>query len=394
MILSSNPFQSQIRTEITFGINSVQDQLIEQVKQFNKKKAFIATDPGLIETNIPSEIKTLLKESGFQSVVFSEVEPNPLDSTVMRGVENYKESDCDIIIAVGGGSSLDFAKAVGTMVNHSGDILDYRRGERPISNKLPPLIAIPTTVGTGSEVTPFAIITDEKEGRKYSVANPLLFPDVALIDPNLTLSLPQHIVATTAIDALVHAIEAYTAKRANPLSTSVALQAVKMLHDYLPASYAQKNNFEARSQVQMASTLAGIALALSGVGLVHSCSHPMSAVHDVPHGLANAILLPYVIEYNLIASFPKYAHIARIFDPLLINKTDEQAARQLVTLLKQFTKSLNIPKNFSYLNFKFTEDMVDRLSNDAMNDISTVTNNLREVNKNDVVQIYKNVLPM
>lgn len=394
MFLNQKTFSVSIGTNIIFGLNSVKTNLTEQIKNLNKTKVFIVTDNGLVKSGIIDNIITILSSSEINSVVFSEVEPNPHAATVMRGAEIYINESCDMILAVGGGSAMDFGKAVGVAVTHPGHILDYRRGMKVVSNELPVFFAIPTTVGTGSEVTSVSVVTDHEVGRKYVVASPLLTPKIAFIDPLLTTSLPRHVVAATGADALVHAIESYTSVKSNPINDGLGIQAIKMLKEFLPASFAHPDNIEARAQVHLASTLAGMSFGMAGVGLVHSCSHPMSAIYHVPHGLANAILLPYVIDYNLISNYKKFADIARIFDQSLYFENDIKAASKLVALLKQFTSSIDIPEDFRYLNIEFTDEMIERLANDAMDDVGTIPNNPRKVHKEDVLKIYKKVLPL
>ncbi|MGM0904491.1 MAG: iron-containing alcohol dehydrogenase family protein [Bacillota bacterium] len=393
MYLSQQTFQSAVPTNVIFGVNSVEESLPIKMKEYNRSNVFIATDPGLVQAGIPGKIQTLLKENGIHSILFSEIEPNPHAETVMKGAEAYKAQSCDMILAVGGGSAMDFAKAVGVVVSHPGHILDYRRGKKRVMNEIPILFAIPTTVGTGSEVTNVSVVTDHEAGRKYVVASPVLAPKIAFVDPVLTHSLPRHVVAATGMDALVHAIEAFTSVHSTPITDGLALQAIKMIKEHLPASYAHPDNLEARAQVHLASTIAGMAFGLGGVGLVHSCSHPMSAIYHVPHGLANAILLPYVMEHNLIANDQKFAEIAKIFDPSLAFETDRVAAEHLIDLLKEFNQALNIPKDFSYLGRQFTEEMIDRLAHDAMEDRGTIPNNPRKVFKEDVIDIFNKVLP-
>ncbi|MCH6267531.1 iron-containing alcohol dehydrogenase family protein [Neobacillus citreus] len=394
MFLSQQSFNSALPTLVIFGVNSLEAHLASKIKECKKSKVFIATDQGLVKAGIPHKIYAILKRDGIESIIFSEVEPNPHAETVMKGSELYKAEGCDMILAIGGGSAMDFAKAVGVAVSHPGHILDYRRGEKPVVNEIPTLFAIPTTVGTGSEVTTVSVITDHKAGRKYVIAAPTLAPKIAIVDPLLTASLPRQIVATTGIDALVHAVEAYVSIRATPITDGLAIRAIKMLKEHLPAAYAHPDNLEARSQVHLASTIAGMAFGLGGLGIVHSCSHPMSAVYHVPHGLANAILLPSVVEYNLIANYKKYAEIARVIDFSLISVDDRNAAKSLAGILRDFNQSLDIPSDFNYLGIQFTEDMVDRLANDAMDDKGTIPNNPRKAEKEDIIKIYKRVLPL
>lgn len=392
MLLENKNFNSSMSTIITFGANSIDNQLAQTIKSENKEKAFIATDKGLVSTGIVDKIVDLLATQGISSAVFSDVSPNPSADSVMDGATFYSNEQCDMIIAIGGGSAMDFGKAVGVVATNPGHILDYRRGENEIVSAIPLLIAIPTTIGTGSEVTAISVITDTSINRKFIIASPYLMPKTAFIDPVLTQSLPRHTVAATGADALVHAIEAYTSVKSNPISDGLALQAIRMIIQYLPLTYSQPDHLEARSQAHLASTIAGMAFGLSGLGLVHSCSHPMSAIYKVPHGIANAILLPYVTEYNLIASVKKYADIARIFDSSLHSEDDHTASECLVELLKDFLRSIDIPENFKYLGIEFTEENIQQLANDAMDDKGTIPANSRKVYRDDVVKIYQTVL--
>lgn len=392
-MLQNQKFNTCLPTNIQFGLDSVKNDLPHEIRMANKSRVFIATDDGLVKAGLVESIVTNLTKNEIDSVVFSDVEPNPQAESVMRGATLYTQESCDMILAIGGGSAMDFAKAVGVVATHSGHILDYRRGEKAVTNPIPLLFAIPTTVGTGSEVTGVAVITDPTVGRKYAVTSPYLIPQTAFIDPLMTTTLPKHHVSATAIDALVHAIESYTAVRATPITDGLSLQAIKMIKENLPASYANPDNLEARAQIQLASTIAGMSFGLAGLGLVHSCSHPMSAVYNVAHGIANAIFLPHVIEYNLISNMKKYAEIARVFQPALILKDDQTAAKELFELITSFTASVDIPKDFSYLGIEVTDEVIDRLANDAMDDKGTIPANPRKVYKEDVVKIYTKVLP-
>ncbi|WP_054754197.1 iron-containing alcohol dehydrogenase family protein [Piscibacillus salipiscarius] len=254
------------------------------------------------------------------------------------------------------------------------------------------MICVPTTAGTGSEVTSVAVVTDEQQERKMVLASPLIGPDVAIVDPILTASLPRHMVAATGMDAFVHALESYTSINANPFTDSLALQSMKMLKEHLPASYAHSFNHESKEQVHIASTMAGVAFNAAGLGLVHACSHPMTALYKVPHGLANAIILPKVIDYNLIANKSKYADIARILKPELISCDDDSAASFLVEALEEFNKQLDIPRDFSYIEGVMPGD-IDKLVHDALHDQLTIPLNPRKVNSHDVKQIYQKLLP-
>ncbi|WP_179196086.1 iron-containing alcohol dehydrogenase family protein [Bacillus sp. OV166] len=376
-----------------FGLNIVQQELANSVRQANKNKAFIVTDKGLVASGVIEKVTAPLTEAGIEYYVFSDVEANPPANSVMAGVEKYNEEQADMIITIGGGSAIDYAKALAVGATHEGFVLDYSIGGKPIEDKLPLLFAIGTTIGTGSEVTRVSVITDTDAGRKLVLASPYIIPKTVFVDPSLTLGLPRQHVAATGADALVHAIESYVSLPANPFTDALALQAIRMIWDNLPQTYAHAANVEARAQVHLASTLAGMSFSIAGLGMVHSLSHPMSARYHVPHGLANAIILPHIIEHNIPANPKKYADIARMFDPALALETDTQAAKRLVLLVKEFLRSIDIPENFSYLGVEFTEDKIAQLAEDAMNDHGTVHFNPRKAVVEDIVKIYSIVLP-
>jgi len=394
MSLQTATLNLHLRSKIKFGINVIDKELAASIIQEKKKKVFIVTDKGLIQAGVIDRIVNLLHEQGIETAIFSDVGANPTAESVMVGLSAYNQEDCDMILAVGGGSALDFAKALGVVASNPGHILDFRRGGKPITNSIPLLFALPTTIGTGSEVTAVAVITDTTSDRKVGIVSPLLIPDTVFVDPSLTSKLPRNHVAATGLDAFVHSIEAYTSIRANPLTDGLAMQAMKMILEYLPKTYAHPDDAEARSQVHLASTIAGLAFASSGLGLVHSCSHPMSALYKVPHGLANAIFLPFVLSHNLISNQKKYADIARMFDKKLVFEEDAVAAQKLVPLVRMFLDGLDIPKDFHYMSERFTDDMIDRMAEDAMSDVAPTLANPRKVYKEDVIKIYKLALPM
>jgi alcohol dehydrogenase class IV len=393
MILNNQNFSAWMPTQIVFGLNSVQKQLPVEVLNAGCKKPLIVTDQGLVKSGVIENIVKSLSKHQIHSVVFSEVEPNPVASTVHKGGKLFSEEQCDLIIAVGGGSSMDAAKAIAVIINNPGDILDYRRGGKPIQESLPLIYAIPTTAGTGSEVTPVSVITDSVIKRKFVVASPRIAPKIAFIDPAMTYSLPRHHIAATGMDALVHAIEAYTTNRAHPIGDGLAVESIRMIREYLPASYSDPTNHEAKAQVLLASTIAGLAFSLSGLSLVHSMSHPMSAWFHVPHGLANAILLPYVIEYNIISNVEKYRNIQLIFDMSSYSLTKYAAAEKLVEELRKFSRSLDIPSDFGYLKIDIDDEVISGLADDALDDRGTLPNNPRKPTKEDIVNLYKKVFP-
>lgn len=392
MKLHTSTFNSLLATNLIFGEGCVNKNLPLIIQEQGHSKIFIATDPGIVSSGILDKVINVLDEHSISHEVFSDVEPNPLDATVMKGMTAYIEGKCELIIALGGGSAMDFAKGVSAVVGNGGHILDYRRGKRTLQMKCPTIIAIPTTVGTGSEVTPVSVITDPQAKRKYIIASPHILPQYAMVDPTLTYTLPAHIVASTGMDALVHAIESYTSNAANPFSEAFSIQAIKMLVKNLPSSYKDNDDREARAQVHLASTLAGFAFNYGKLGIVHSCSHPMSARYGVPHGIANAIILPYVLEFNKVTNIEKFAEIARVFDPSLNDVSDEEAANHVSNVVHRFNAQLNIPSTFSHLKIDFTHSMIEELARDAMDDVGTFPFNPRKANLNEVVSIYQQVL--
>lgn len=386
-------FSAWMPTQIVFGLNSVQDQLPLEIKNAGCKKPLIVTDQGLVNSGMADGLISNLSKHNLTPVLFAEVEPNPTATTVHKGGKLFLDEQCDLIIALGGGSSMDAAKAIAVTIDNTGNILDYRRGGKTVHGKIPPLFAIPTTAGTGSEVTPVSVISDPIKQRKFVVASPLIAPKIAFVDPAMTYTLPRHIVAATGMDALVHAIEAYTVNRAHPVGDAFALEAIRMIRENLPVSYSDPTNHEAKAQMLLASTLAGCAVVLAGCAVVHSMSHPMSAKFHVPHGLANAILLPYVMEFNLIANYDKYANLQRIFDPSSYGLSKHAAAEKLVEELRKFTRSLDIPNDFGYLNIEIDDDVISGLADDAVDDRGTFPFNPRMTTKEDVVKLYKKTFP-
>ena len=393
MILSSMQFTSVLPTQIIFGMNVVKNRLAEEIRHLGAKKVLLVTDSGLMATGLVGQVVENLVSAQIEVVTFSEVEPNPTPEAVVKGTELFVKHHCDLLVALGGGSSMDAAKSIAVSSKNPGDILDYRRGGKTVQGPLPPLIAIPTTAGTGSEVTAVSVLSDHETKRKYTVASPYIYPKIAFVDPTMTLSLPKRQIVATGMDALVHAIETFTSNRSQPISDALALQAMKMIREYLPASYAVPTNLEAKAQVMLASTIAGLAFSMSGTALVHSISRAVTSWFGVPHGIANAVLLPYVIQYNLIAQIDKYAEIARIFNEDLRSINKYKAAEKLVDEVRSFTQQLDIPNDFGYLNVQMTDQMFEEIAAATMDDRGTLPNNPRKPSLDEVIQLYKKVFP-
>jgi 4-hydroxybutyrate dehydrogenase len=297
-------------TTIVFGASSV-DRLPGELHKRNVRRPLLVTDAGIQRTAVFERVRKLAPEAA----VFSKVDPNPTEQNVLDGTAAYKEAGCDGVIALGGGSPLDAAKAIRLMATHQGSLAEYDDqldGSNRISSNLPPYIAIATTSGTGSEVGRSAVITIKATNRKTVIFSPYLIPSVALADPELTLDLPPHITAGTGMDAFTHNVEAYLAKGYHPMCDSIALAGAKLVWDNLPRVMQKPHDIEARSNMLMAAMMGAVAFQ-KGLGAVHSLAHPLSTECGMHHGTTNAILLPVVLEYNRSAVPARIQHLAMLF---------------------------------------------------------------------------------
>ncbi|MGB7295033.1 MAG: iron-containing alcohol dehydrogenase [Candidatus Aminicenantales bacterium] len=324
-------------TEIVFGAGAAGDlpQIIKE--RLQAVRPFLVTDKGIDAAGILSQLWVPL--AGIP--VFDEVEPNPRHIAVNKAGEMVRALKPDLVIGLGGGSVLDAAKAVALLATNPGRIEDYEGREKYKTAPLP-VLAIPTTCGTGSEVTWVAVITHTERRFKMSIKGPLMYPAVALVDPDLLMTLPSHLVASTGLDALTHALEAYTSKPASFFTDVLALEALRLIFRHLPAAYQDiKNNAGAREGLMLGSLLAGMAFGNSDVGAVHCLAESVGSLYGTAHGVANAIFLPYVVEFNLSAARDKYAHIAAAIG--LESAGGDEAARALIKRVKNLSRSLSIP---------------------------------------------------
>jgi alcohol dehydrogenase class IV len=297
-------------TTIVFGAGSV-ERLTDELKKRNVRRPLVVTDPGLQPTAVFERVHKLVPDAA----VFSKVDANPVEQNVLDGAAAYKEAGCDGVVALGGGSPLDAAKAIRLLATHPGPLAGYDdllNGADRISSNLPPYIAIATTSGTGSEVGRSAVITLKATNRKTVIFSPYLIPSVALADPELTLDLPPHITAGTGMDAFTHNVEAYLAKGYHPMCDAIALAGTKLAWDNLPRAMANPHDLEARSNMMMAAIMGAVAFQ-KGLGAVHSLAHPLSTECGMHHGTTNAILLPAVLEYNQSAVPDRILHLATLF---------------------------------------------------------------------------------
>ena len=334
-------YEFYMPTKVISGVGKL-EVIGEEMKQFKKNKILIVTDKGVIKAGIVDKVVSRLKEAGFSDIqIYDNVAPNPRTTEVNEGYEFAKKHGSEILLSVGGGSPTDTAKGIGVLMSNGGIIEDYE-GFDLVPKKLPPFVAVPTTVGTGSEVTGWAVITDLKRMFKMSVADPKLYPDIAILDPDMVSSLPSKIIASTGMDALSHAIEGYVCKIATPVSDAVALYAIELIGKNIrEAVYG--DSYDAKANMQLGSMLAGIAIAETDVAGVHCMGEALGGMYDTPHGIANASVLPYVMKFSCIADMEKYAKIAECLGVDTKDMTLREAAEQSAIVVKQLNDDMQIP---------------------------------------------------
>lgn len=353
-------------------------------------KALLVTDHNLERIGLLEEIKKSLEKDHISYSVFNRVDTEPTTEHVEEGLRAFKESKADFLIAVGGGSPIDAAKAISILFTNEGKISDYM-GANKIPKPGPPLVAIPTTAGTGSEVTQFTIITDTSRDIKMLIASPYLIPRLALLDPLLTIQMPPKITAATGIDALTHAIEAYVSVKAQPLSDTLALDAIKLLSGNLRQAWANGDNLEARSNMLMGALEAGIAFSNSSVALVHGMARPIGAYFHIPHGISNAVLLPTVLEFSIPGNPQRYADIAKAMGEITEGLPILDAAYLAAKALKRLNADLKIPslRELGVDEKKF-HNVVAQMAADALTSGSP-GNNPRKATQEEIIELYRKV---
>jgi alcohol dehydrogenase len=334
-------FSFELGTKIIFGSGKMAE-LGQEARAFASDRVLIVADPGIVAAGLSDKAIGALGEAGLESKVFVGISANPRDEECCAAAAAAIDFGAQVIIGLGGGSALDAAKAAAALVTNGGRVKDWEDPRRLASDPLP-LIAVPTTAGTGSEVTWVAVITDEEHHYKMTLLDQRIAPEVAVLDPDLTLSLPPGITAATGMDALVHAIEAYTCKASNPISDALALRAVALVAGALPVAVKDGSNREARSDMLLASLLAGLAFGNADVGAVHCLGESLGGLYDTPHGVACAVFLPYVLEFNLEADPAKHATIARALKPTDESMAEVDAARHVVEATRALMDEIGIP---------------------------------------------------
>lgn len=355
-------FRYEIPTAIEFGNGSI-STLAEHVKALGGTKVLVVGDPGVVQAGVVNRLTDPLEAASIPYVVFSEIEADPDIASVEAGTALAKSEGCDLVVGVGGGSSLDTAKAIGIMLTNPGHIRDYV-GINKVIHQAAPVIAVPTTAGTGSEMTIWSVLSDKKEKVKLSVGSPYNCPTLALCDPELTVTLPPHITASTGMDALTHALESYVNKATQPISEGMSVQSMKMISRSLRLAVVQGENVQARHDMLLASLIAAMAFNTTRLGIAHALALPLGAHFKIPHGTVNAILLPEVMQFNIIGNVAKFAEIASIFGEKVEHLTMREAAERSVVAIRRLKEDIGIVQTLS--DFGLEEKHLDLIAEEAM----------------------------
>ncbi len=371
-------------TRNLFGEGSVAEAG-QLMKSLNGKKCLIVTDKFLGSCGIADRVKEIFVNAGLEVAVFDGAEPNPTDKNVEAGVKVFNENKCDSIVSLGGGSSHDCAKGIGLVAANGGEIYDYE-GIDKSSNPMVPLMAINTTAGTASEITRFCIITDTRRKVKMAIVDWRVTPQIAINDPELMKGMPPALTAATGMDALTHAIEAYVSTAANPLTDAAALMAIKMIQQYLPKAVANGDYMQARDKMAYGQYLAGIAFNNASLGYVHAMAHQLGGFYNLPHGVCNAILLPYVERFNLIGNLNRFRDIAEAMGENIEGLSTHEAALKAIASIRTLSMEVGIPATLKELGVK-PEDF-EIMAENAKKDVCQLTNP-RKATKEQVIEIYR-----
>ncbi|OUO92841.1 iron-containing alcohol dehydrogenase [Cloacibacillus sp. An23] len=376
-------FSFTLPTKIVFGSDAC-FSIADELKKLGCISPLIITDKGIINAGICDVIEAVLRKHDVRYAIYSDVDANPKDVNVMNGAQMAVAFKADSLIAIGGGSPIDCAKAIDIVASHGGKIRDYE-GYNTVKTTMPPIIAIPTTAGTGSEVTFGTVITDTKDKRKFSIRHVSLAPKVALCDPNLTKSLPERLTAFTGMDALTHAIEGYVSLVHEPIADACALHAIRMISNNITRAVEDGGDIEARSAMLIGSVLAAIAFSHSDVASVHCLAEAMGGLYDLPHGLCNAVLLAPIMKYNISYCERRYADIAAALG--CVYTSDIDGARQAVNYVEKLAKNVGLPP---FTSIGISEKDIDAIAGQAAINGSNLSNP-RPMKKEDYVQFLRSL---
>lgn len=365
------------------------DRIVEEINRLGCRNALIITDPGLVQAGIAGRLEKILADGGIDFSRFDQVAPDPNLNIALEAVKALRASGAEVVIGLGGGSPIDIAKISALLVENDGRLSDYF-GIDLVPQPGRRTIIVPTTAGTGSEVTPIVILSDEAEKLKKGVVSPYLFPTVALLDPALTLELPPQVTAATGMDALIHAIEAFTSKNAYSMTDMLAREAMWMIAGHIRTAFANGQNLEARSRMMEGSLLAGMAFANAGVTAVHAFAYPIGAEFHIPHGVANSIMLAPVMAFNMLGNLEKFAEMADLLGEETTGMSTREMALAAVQAMRTLAVDLRIPDHLSQFGIK--ESDIPALAGGVMKVTRLLANNPRTMNQEDAEKIYLSVL--
>jgi alcohol dehydrogenase class IV len=376
-----------VSPEIVFGAGS-RRSVANFASNFGARRVFLVSDPGVAAAGWVNDIVTLLTEAGIETTVFTQVSPNPRVEEVMEGAERYKASECDVIVAIGGGSPMDCAKGIGIVATHGRNILEFE-GVDTITCPSPPLILIPTTAGTSADVSQFAIISDRNRRFKFSIISKAVVPDVSLIDPEVTETMDAYLTACTGVDALVHAIEAFVSTGSGPLTDTHALEAIRLINRHLEPLVNNLSDPVLREQVMLASMQAGLAFSNAILGAVHAMSHSLGGFLDLPHGLCNALLLDHVVAYNFSSAEDRFRRVAQAMDIDTRGMKAPEIKKRLMQRITELKTSVGLQARLGELGVKISD--IPSLSGYALQDPCILTNP-RKSSLRDVQVVYEEAL--
>ena len=371
--------------KIVFGPDAIKG-LGSEALQLGAKKAFIVTDPGVVKADLLQPVKSSLESAGIQCIVYDRVEPEPPVRCVKEATDQFLLEQCNLIIGLGGGSSLDVAKGVSLLATNGGNLLDLC-GIDLVKKKGVPKILIPTTSGTGSEVTRVLVLTDEKNNTKEVINSIHCLADVAIVDPLLTLTIPSKVTADSGMDALVHAIETYVSVNATPFSDMFAEKAIQWIGEYLPIAWAKGSNLEARHFMSLAALYAGTAFASGGLGAVHALAYPIGTEYRLPHGRSNAIMLPHIMKFNLSGNPEKYASIAALMGKRIEGLPAVKGALLAIEAVQELLEILQIP--YRLRDYGISKKDFPKCVEGAMRFARLFVPNPRDLREEDVLSIYE-----
>jgi alcohol dehydrogenase len=389
MALAEQTYGFFIPTVSLMGVGSSKETG-EQAKALGASKVLIVTDAGMSAMGIADKIKAYVEAAGLKAVIFDGSDPNPTDKNVADGIEAYTSNNCDSIITLGGGSSHDCGKGVGLVVGNGGNIRDFE-GVNKSTKPMPPFLAINTTAGTASEMTRFCIITNSDTHVKMAIVDWRCTPDIAINDPVLMVGMPAALTAATGMDALTHAVEAYVSTIATPITDACAIKAIELIAEYLRQAVANSENLEARDKMAYAEYLAGMAFNNASLGYVHAMAHQLGGLYNLPHGVCNAILLPAVCEFNVIANVNRFADIAVALGENIDGLSAVEAAEVAIASMRRLSADIDIPAGLSALGVVIKEGDLKIMAENAQKDACMLTNP-RKAKLEQLIALYQAVI--